>query len=181
MRSCRRPRGITLHELVVALAIAAVAAMIAVTGTESMVQRASLRSAAAEVASDLQHARTLAVTGNQTLRVGFHTFDDGGSCYAMYRGAVGACQCTAAGQSSCSGGAEVLRMAYLPPAGRVRVQANVGTMTYDPRLGTASPAGRIEVVGRDGRSLRHVVSLMGRVRTCSPGGTVSGVPVCAPG
>jgi type IV fimbrial biogenesis protein FimT len=122
----------------------------------------------------------MAVARNEALRVGFHTFDGGGSCYAMYRGTIGACACTPAGQSSCSEGGEMLRMSFFPSTGRVQVRANVGTMTYDPRLGTVSPAGRIEVVGRDGRTLRHVVSLIGRVRTCSPAGAVTGVPVCTP-
>ena len=175
------PRGVTLYELAVALAIAATAATVAVTGMDSMVQRATLRSTAAEVASDLQHARSMAVARNQTLRLAFGALETEGSCYVLYRGALGACQCAAAGSSTCLDGGEAIRAVFLPPASRVRIQANVGTMTYDPRLGTVSPAGRVDIIGRDGRSLRHVVSLMGRVRTCSPGGTVNGVPACTPG
>jgi type IV fimbrial biogenesis protein FimT len=181
MGTMGRPQGVTLYELAVALAVAATAATIAVNGTESMVQRAALRSTAAEVATDLQHVRSMSVARNQTLRIAFGTFETDGSCYVLYSGAMGACQCTAAGQAICPASGEVLRAVFLPPAGRVRIRANVSTMSYDPRVGTVSPAGRIDVIGRDGRSLRHVVSLMGRVRTCSPGGSVNGVPVCAPG
>jgi len=177
----RRPPGITLYELAVALAVAATAATIAVTGTESMVQRATLRSIAAEVAADLQHVRSMSVARNQTIRIAFRAFGADGSCYVMYSGAMGACQCTAAGQAVCPDGGEALRAVFLPPTGRARIHANVSTITYDPRLGTASPAGRVDIIGRDGRSLRHVVSLMGRVRTCSPDGSVTGVPICAPG
>ena len=58
------------------------------------------------------------------------------------------------------------------------VQANVASILFDPVHGTSTPAGTVRVIGSTGRELRHVVNVMGRVRTCSPQGGVSGYRAC---
>lgn len=44
--------------------------------------------------------------------------------------------------------------------------------------GTVSLAASITVAGNDRKSLRHVVNIMGRVRTCAQAGAVKGYPAC---
>ena len=56
----------------------------------------------------------------------------------------------------------------------VRLVANVESMLFNPGNGTAVPGGTVCMATPSGRELRHVVSLMGRVRTCRP--TAAGTP-----
>jgi type IV fimbrial biogenesis protein FimT len=58
-----------------------------------------------------------------------------------------------------------------------QVVANVSSLRFDPTNGTTSPTGTVCTVPASGRSVHNVVSLMGRVRTCSP--ATAGAP-CAP-
>jgi type IV fimbrial biogenesis protein FimT len=44
--------------------------------------------------------------------------------------------------------------------------------------GTSTPTGTVRVIGANGRELRHVVNVMGRVRTCSPQGNVAAYRAC---
>jgi type IV fimbrial biogenesis protein FimT len=62
-------------------------------------------------------------------------------------------------------------------AGGVNVIANVASMRFDQTNGTVSPAGTIRVA-TNGSEVRHVVNIMGRVRSCSPGGSAKGYIVC---
>ena len=48
----------------------------------------------------------------------------------------------------------------------------------DPLKGTVTPTSTMRVVGHDGREIHKVINIMGRVRTCSPGARVGGVPAC---
>jgi type IV fimbrial biogenesis protein FimT len=58
----------------------------------------------------------------------------------------------------------------------VQVVSNVLSLRFDSTNGTTSPTGTVCTVPGSGRSVHHVVSLMGRVRTCSP--AAAGAP-CA--
>jgi type IV fimbrial biogenesis protein FimT len=66
----------------------------------------------------------------------------------------------------------------MPASDRVLVQANVASILFDPMHGTSTPTGTVRVIGSNGRELRHVVNVMGRVRTCSPQGNVAGYRAC---
>jgi type IV fimbrial biogenesis protein FimT len=78
----------------------------------------------------------------------------------------------------CSPGASEIRTVRLPATDRVQVQANVASILFDPVHGTSTPTGTVRVIGANGRELRHVVNVMGRVRTCSPQGSVGGYRAC---
>lgn len=58
------------------------------------------------------------------------------------------------------------------------IRANVAPMRFDPTNGTVTPAGTVRVTGAGGRALHRVVSILGRVRSCSPGDSMSGVRPC---
>lgn len=59
----------------------------------------------------------------------------------------------------------------------VQIVANVSSLRFDPTNGTTSPTGTICTVPARGRSVHHVVNIMGRVRSCAPAS--AGAP-CAP-
>jgi type IV fimbrial biogenesis protein FimT len=79
---------------------------------------------------------------------------------------------------ACSGTALVLRAVHLNAADRLGVRANVTSMLIDPRQGTVSPTGSVDITGSDGSSLRHVVNILGRVRLCTTGAKVGDVAAC---
>ena len=66
----------------------------------------------------------------------------------------------------------------LPAGERVRVTANVGSIAFDPLHGTSTPTGTLRLVDARGRAVHHIVNVMGRVRSCTPGGAVNGYRPC---
>ena len=67
----------------------------------------------------------------------------------------------------------------LLPAGRpVTVQANVASMLFHPVRGTTTPAATVKVLGANGYAIHHVVNIMGRVRSCTPGTAIPGYKPC---
>ncbi|MFG5409513.1 hypothetical protein ABXN37_17255 [Piscinibacter sakaiensis] len=78
----------------------------------------------------------------------------------------------------CDGGAVALVARHWPARDRIRVEANVGSMLYDPVQGTTSPAGRLQVLDSRGQGITHVVNLSGRLRSCSPQAAVPGYRSC---
>jgi type IV fimbrial biogenesis protein FimT len=49
---------------------------------------------------------------------------------------------------------------------------------FDPMHGTSTPTGTVRVVGAGGHEVRHVINVMGRVRTCSPAPALPGYRAC---
>ena len=175
MHSTRR--GVSTLEILTTLTILGVAATTALSGFGTYLQGSEADGLAGEVASDLQFIRTEAVSRNEAVRLSFSTLPGGGTCYIIHTGPLGACTCGAAGAAVCSGAVSIKTVRIASP-GRVQLAANVPSILYDPRHGTASPAGSVSITTSDGRTVRHVVSLMGRVRTCSPEGALRGYRPC---
>lgn len=173
-------RGLTLIETSATVAIAAVLTSSAVSGFGGMLERRQVEGVAAELASDLQFVRSEAVARNQSVRIGFGTTPGGASCYVIHTGPAGACACSEAGPASCAAPARLIKAVQAPAGGKVRVRPenNVTSMLYNPVRGTTSPAARITVASAAGPGLQHVVSLVGRVRTCSPDGEWRGYRAC---
>jgi len=173
-----KQKGFTLVEACVTLAVAAVITTGAAPNMRQVLDARRLEGAASQLASDLQFVRVSAVARNQRLRFSLHN-DAAGSCYVIHTGAADACRCGNSGPAVCVSGASEIRTVRLPATEQVLVQANVSSIVFDPVHGTSSPAGTVRVIGSNGRELRHVVNVMGRVRTCSPQGSVSGYRACA--
>lgn len=170
-------RGLTLVELMVCVAIAAILLTIAVPGMQTFLARRRLDGLSAQFVSDLQYARTAAVARAERLRLRFQTLDSG-SCYLLHSGGADACTCLADQPPQCSGSALALRVVYLPTTDHAAVSANVASMLIDPRQGTVTPAGSIDISSSNGVALRHVVNILGRVRLCTPATRLNHVPAC---
>ena len=176
-RSRAAQRGLTLIESTVAIAVAAVTLATAVPGLRATIDRRHLDGTASQLAADLRFARTEAVARNQPVRISFHADADGGSCYLIHTGARALCSCTA-GRPACSGDAVLVRGVAVAADRGVTVEANVASILFDPLHGTSTPAGTVRAVGASGPAVHHVVNLLGRVRSCSPGGAVVGWRAC---
>lgn len=171
-------RGLTLVEASVVLTVVALSVTTAITGFGDLIQRRHTEGAAAELASDLQFARTEAVARNQGVRISFGSESGGARCYVIHTGAAGACSCLGGNGASCTADAVEIKTVFLPAGGRTTVQANVVSMLYDPTRGTVTPTATLQVRGADGRQLNHVVNLLGRVRTCAATGSWPGYRTC---
>lgn len=173
----RGARGLTLIEACAALAVLAVLATAGSPSLKSVFERKSLQGLAAELAADLHLARGDAVARQVGVRVAVHA-GDGGSCVVAYTGPASGCRCGDGTAPVCEADATPLRHRFVPASSGIAVSANVGSLRFDPHLGTATPAGTITVASSTGMSVRHVVNLMGRVRSCSPAAAVSGYTAC---
>lgn len=174
-RRLPRHRGITLVEMAATLAIVSIVAGAAVPAFEQARERRHLEGAAAQFETDLQFARSEAVAQGRTLRLGF---DDAAACYVVHDGAHGECRCTAGGAPVCEPGVTPLRSVALPAGAGLRLASNVASMSIDARYGTVTPTATVRFSGRSGAALHQIVNVMGRVRTCAPGGAAMGVRAC---
>ena len=183
LQAMRQARGLTLIECLIAVAVACTAIGTAVPSYGRMLEKRHLEGAAAQLETDIQFARSLAASMNEPVRLRVQQ-DAGGSCYIVYRGPAASCTCTSGGAPVCSPGSPgsqadaLLRSLRLPAPGGVQAQANVSSMLFSPLHGTVTPTGTLKLTGREGRQLHVVVNLMGRARTCAPGGAVAGYPSC---
>jgi len=170
-----RQRGLGLVELSTVIAIVGVLAAVATPGLRGVLDARRLDGAATRLAADLQFARSEAVARNQALRF---AVQPAAGCWIVHTGSAGDCRCNGDGQSSCSGSASALKTVTLDAADGIRLQTNTASLLFDPVHGTSTPTGSLSVLGRDGRELRHVVNVLGRIRTCTPLGNVPGHVPC---
>lgn len=170
-------RGISLIEVCVVMALAALILTIAVPGFGALIERQRLQGSAAQLAADLQWLRSEALVRNEALRFSLHTTTRG-SCTVVHTGSRSDCRCTDAGPAVCDGDAAALKTSHWLSAERISVQANVTSMLFDPTQGTTSPTGSVRITDSRGRGITHVVNIMGRVRSCSPSAAVPGYRAC---
>ena len=168
--------GITLIEASIVLAIAAIIASTALPSFQALIEARRLAGVAAELASDVHFVRSAAVARDRTLRLSFHAGAEF-SCYVIHTGSAAQCACTGSGPAQCSGDAVELKTVTLP-AGGVSVQANVGSIVFDPVHGTSTPTATLRIADAHGHAVHHVLNIMGRIRSCTPQATVPGYRVC---
>lgn len=176
VRTPARPQhGVTLIEAMSVLAILSIVVGTAAPGLHAFKQRADLTGTAAQLETDIQFARSQATALNHSVQLTLREAQ-GATCYMVHTGPAAQCQCggTAGDAASCSGDAALLRAVVLPAAGDVQVRSASKSIAFDPLKGTVTPTATLRVEARDGRAIHQVVNLLGRVRSCSPGGRADG-------
>jgi type IV fimbrial biogenesis protein FimT len=143
----------------------------------SLRQRADLVGVAAQVETDVQFARSQAAAFGGTVRLSLRE-GQGGTCYMVHTGPAASCTCDGRQAAACSGDAELLRAVTLGAASDVQVRSASKSIVFDPVKGTVTPTATLRVEARDGRAIHQVVNLLGRVRSCSPGGRTAGETAC---
>jgi type IV fimbrial biogenesis protein FimT len=171
-------RGVTAVEACVVVAIVAILVGGAVPSFDSMRRKQVLDGSSHMVTTTIALARSTAVTRNEAVRVSVLAAQDGGSCMIVHSGAVADCACSAGAKAQCTGAAQLIKALEIPVKQQNSLAANVASMRFDPINGTVTPAGTIRPATPDGRAVHHVVSILGRVRTCSPGAAVAGHKAC---
>ncbi|MCC7288200.1 MAG: GspH/FimT family pseudopilin [Burkholderiaceae bacterium] len=177
--SATAQRGVSLIEALCALSIASVAIGSAVPSLSSARQKAQLQAAAAQLETDVQFAKGQASALNRTVTLTLREAD-GATCYIVHTGPAANCACgpQVAGIASCGSTSELLRAVGFAAHDPVQVRAATRSLTFDPVRGTVTPTATLRVEARDGRAIHQVVNLLGRVRSCSPQGSVAGERAC---
>ncbi len=173
-----RLKGISFIETLVLTGILAFIVGIAVPSFMDIQDRSRINGFATEMAANIQYAKSEAAARNRGVRISFGV-DAGGSCYLLHTGNTGDCSCASSGSASCTNtDNSVLKSAGLAAAHGMTLQSNVASMLFDPARGTVTPAGSINFTNSSGKTIRHVVNVTGRARSCSPGGSVTGYQIC---
>lgn len=156
----RRPRGFTLVELLVSVAIAGVLLGVAVPSFLQSIARARLEGVANELAIDLQYTRSEAVRRRTTATI---AVDAGGAFYTI----------TYLNQAT---NASVTLKTNNAPSGVTL--AGSAPIVFDSLRGMANAATLDLTSSQTAAQLRVLTSPNGRVRMCTPGGSFTGYTTC---
>lgn len=180
MSTSQNHLGFSLIEALICLLVLAVLAAIAAPALQQMFQRQRLQLAAQALYIDLQQARSLALQGARSVHLRIHQ-DEQGACYVIHAGSTAAdCSCSASGTAQCRPDVSAIKVQGFPAnANSPALRANVSGMVFAGRQGTVSSTGSLDLTQAQAGKVRHVVSIMGRVRACSPDGSVPQLARCA--
>jgi prepilin-type N-terminal cleavage/methylation domain-containing protein len=123
-----RDRGFTLVELLIVVAVLAVILTLAAPSLREMIEMQRLRGTSAQLTTDIQFARSEAVSRQEVVQITFDAGAAGMSCYIVHTCAGPAdgpgscsCECSAPSGSRCGGDRREIRTVQLPAADGVRV------------------------------------------------------------
>lgn len=185
MSTKRRHTGFSLIELMVTVAVLAIIAATAAPSFQSFLDKNRLVGAAEAVYTQVQGARSEAV--KQSADMVFVVSPGASWCVGFSRSRIAAppCDCTAAvaDEDACSviadGTNSVLKVVDGSAFNGVTVGAgSPASMTFSGVRGTTTGAGSIPLQSALGRELQVEVNAIGRVRLCSPSGSIGGYPSC---
>lgn len=167
-----RTQGFTLTELLAVFAVLAIIAMLAAPSFTTFLAKKRVEGATTELVTDLLYARSEAVQRREPVHVTF-----GDRCYVVHTTTAGG-SCTAAGASSVPPPGVELKTVQLGVGSSLQLVPNgaVTRYTFEPQRGalTTTPSSVNVDSSIGGFKLRAIVTGVGRVRTCTPDGSVPG-------
>ena len=196
-------RGVTLIELLVVVAVAVILLGLAAPSFSEYIVTQRVRSIHAQLVTDLQYARSEAVSRGSFVSVRFQrsATAPARSCYVIYtrpNPAVASpnCDCLQPEGSRCAANPTTtseIRTVVVEDGSGVRVQTPVGqtgTLTYDPRAGAmyvnpadvsilVQPNFSVDAFADNARRLRASVQGSGRPLVCAPSGSRLGGTTCS--
>lgn len=123
-----RGHGFTLVELLIVVAVLAVVLTLAAPSFRDMIEMQRLRGTSAQLTTDIQFARSEAVSRQEVVQITFNSGASGMTCYMVHTCAGPTdgpmscrCECSAPLGSRCSPGRQEIRTVQLPAADGVRV------------------------------------------------------------
>jgi type IV fimbrial biogenesis protein FimT len=173
----QRQFGFTLIESMVCLAVLSITIGAAAPSIRQASERRHLEGAAAQLATDIRHARSSAVALSTPVRLSFQQAG-AGSCYMLHTGRAGDCQCNPDGVAVCSNGAQAIKTVGFAASSGLQLTSNSASMLFDHDRGTVTPTASINLRVQNGATIRQVVNIMGRARSCTPSGNLAGYPAC---
>ena len=175
--SRRTQRGLTLPESMIVIAIIALIVGAIGPSFSGTVERRRIEGLVAQFETDVKYAQGEAQSRAGSVRLSFIPHS-AGSCYVVHTGTAAECTCGADGRAECVGSARALRAVFVPATDGINVSSNSRSMLFNAARQTVTPAGSITFSDRNSRSVRQVVNVTGRVRTCSPLGSMAGYRRC---
>ena len=191
-------RAFTLVELLIAIAVATVLLALAAPSLRDFMEVQRLRSINADLITDLQFARSEAVSRNRNVVFKLGQTNGVLTCYVIFTGTDSSCDCTRGAGNACTSGSDGRELRTVSVARSTNVLVNkVGALSpayfeFDwltggikgPTVGTddVSPFNEyvIEVKStRSGRGwLQTTINLTGRPTVCSRDRANPGVVAC---
>lgn len=172
----QRQRGVTLIESAVSLCITAALACTVAPAFQRAAARHAVEALSAQIETELQHARGLAVAQAQSVHWRVDSPANVG-CYVVYTGPAAACSCSAEALPVCEPEGRVLQSAHVQNRQGVKVRTAVHRLTFAGDWGTVTPTATFHVE-HPTATQRVIVNVMGRVRSCSPDKSIPGQPGC---
>lgn len=173
----RLTRGITLVECLCAVSILATSVGLGMPSLRSWQERQALVSAASELETDIQYARSEAVSRSVPVHLTVRKTVEG-ACYVMHTGQPDDCHCSSDINEGavCTGSAEALRYVAFPETGTVKLLNKSSTLTFNARMGTVTPTATFKLQAPPAK-MHQIVSIMGRTRSCTPD-KIPGIKAC---
>ena len=190
-------QGMTLIELVIVLAVVALAITLAAPSFREMIQMQRLRGVNAQLVTDMQFARSEAVALGKIGRVNFGA-NETQTCYVIYTAmgnGIAPCDCTRALGDACQPGgsdAQEIRTVSVPRDSGVTLtwpSTQLTAFGYDhitgglvsiPTDSNSAPLLSVQISSRidDDRQLRNTILQTGRPTVCAPNTTRMHVTAC---
>jgi len=176
------PSGVTLIEMVVAIAIIGILIAVVTPSMRGAIARQRVQGVNAELVTDLQMARSVVARHNgDSVSV---TFGGDGqmTCYTLHTVPVGitaTCDCTLTPPNVCTpASVQAIKTVQLPRGDGVTLAASpASAVTFAPPQGLALPTNfAVDVQSAVSGQLRTTVNGVGRPAVCSPNGSIAGVP-----
>lgn len=181
MRTPLRPmarRGLGLAECLVVLAMLSTLALAAAPSLTRLLDTRRLMGTAGELSGALHLARHTAVARQEAVSTSLLGVRGGGTCHVVHTGSAALCRCLGGGEAQCNAPSLLIAAGHHPNSARIVVRSTVPSVRFDPRAGTATPAGRFVVATADGRDIHAIVNLAGRVRRCTTSAPWGGESPC---
>ncbi len=184
----RSAGGVTLIELMVGLAIAAILLAIALPSMNEFIARQRVAGVATGLVADLRYARSTQMQTSRPVRLMFSA-DDSKTCYIAHSLVVGGgCDCALPDPPYCLAQPGLAppteyKSMHLPRADGITITPAAGTPTeliFDATSTLTRNADRlkIEITGTTGGHLRVETNATGQPKICSVSGHASAFPVC---
>lgn len=170
--------GVSLTESIIGLAVLAILAGSAIGSWGRQAEETRLRGRAEELMQDLHWARSEAVSRGESVRWSLPGDTGSSACYVIHTGPSGSCQCNSPAGQNCAQTARLLKVVSLEAHEGLQISSTSRSMLWSHTTGTVTPAGSVSMEHSDLGQIRVVVSMMGRVRSCSPGARIAGHPSC---
>lgn len=173
----RNHRGMSLIEALMTVLVLAILLAAVLPAMGQLRQRFRLSGVAEMLMTDLQQARSESVLRADAIQFRFSRYETG-SCYVIHSGKSGDCQCDREGRAACANSSQLLRVQWIPAQQAMSIRTTASNLSFQARQGTVTPTASIDVVADSGPSIRHIISIAGRVRSCAPQGGVGQLPAC---
>ncbi len=175
-RSMRRMQGFTLIEMMTVIVIMGILLALVVPSFDAYFEKSRTKRAAETLAAFLVNAKSESLKRNTTVRVVFQSASSGASwCAGMT--AANTCDCSASPNTCQMDGVD--RTVAGADFNGVVLSAPGDDFIYGftHRRGTVN-AQTIQLQSVSGYGMNVVVSSTGRIRLCSPSGTIGGYATC---